>query len=729
MADLYGDERNNESGKPDVVTKVRRHLANAFEHDRDNRVEASEDLNFLAGNQWPETVRRERETEGRPVLTINRLPQFVRQVTNDIRQADVAIRVSPTDGAVARAEQVRSIEQEMRAAQQGGQGPAKVKPMTMADVMDGLIREIQYQSSASHAYATAAEHQVSCGIGHFRIMTDYVDEFSLDQCIKIKPIQRPLSVYWDPAAVEIDRSDAQWCIVTDLIPESAFKEQYPDAVVQEVEHFEERSSELYWTTADTVRIAEYWCKKPVTKEIVQMPDGQIVDLSQFNKADRALIQEEIEFNGLQVRKVKTHKVEQYIVSGAEILEGPTEWPGKNIPIIPVIGSEIPVDDKVMRHGLIRFARDPQQLYNYARTSAAESMGQAPRAPWLVTPAMIKPFKNVWDTAHKSLRPYLPYQPDADVPQGPQRMPPPDIPAAYASEAQISDGDIKATVGIYDPQLGERSNEQSGKAILAREAQGDTGTFHYSDNLRRALEYAGRQLVEIIPKIYDSERIVRILGEDDSEYFVPINTAAGYDADGEPIYINDMTNGRYDCRVTIGPSYATKRTEAAESMFQFIQAFPPAAQLAGDLIASNMDWPGADAIAERLRRAVPPEVLGEDAPPQEPDPMQQMAQELEMRNAQATVAKTEAEAEKAQAQSQQIMAGMQEMMAKIELIAAQIAHTQAQTAKTAVEAELAPAELIMKGEDTAEEFALKYREQDLRLREKRESNRGNSNGRQ
>jgi len=419
------------------------------------------------------------------------------------------------------------------------------------------------------------------------------------------------------------------------------------------------------------------------------------------------------------------------VSGAEVLEGPIDWPGKSIPLIPVIGSEIPVDDKVVRHGLIRFARDPQQLYNFARTSAAESMSQAPRSPWLVTPAMIKPFKNVWDTAHKSLRPYLPFQPDPDQPAGPQRMPPPDIPMAYFNEAQIADGDIKASVGIYDPQLGERSSETSGKAILARENQGDTGTFHYSDNLKRALEYAGRQLVEVIPKIYDSERIVRILGEDDSEYFVPINSVAGYDEEGEPVYINDMQAGRYDCRVTIGPSYSTKRTEAAESMFQFIQAFPPAAQLAGDLIASNMDWPGADAIAERLRRAVPPEVLGEDAPPKQPDPVQEAAQELEMRNAEAMVSKTEADArkamadaEKAQAATQEIMAGMGEMMAKIELIGAQIAKTNAETYKTATDAELAPARLIMEGEDTAEEFALKYRDQDLKAAQSRESNRSN-----
>lgn len=728
MADL---NRDSESGKPDVVTKVRKHLADAYEHDRDNRVEASEDLNFLAGNQWPETVRRERETEGRPVLTINRLPQFVRQVTNDIRQADVSIRVRPTDGAVARAEMVRNLDQEMRAQEQGGQGGGgKAKPMLMSDVMDGLIREIQYQSSASHAYATAAEHQVSCGIGHFRLLTDYVDDWTMDQCVKIKPIQRPLSVYWDPAATEIDRSDAQWCIVTDLIPKSAFEAQYPDAAEVDIETYEERSSELYWTTADTVRIAEYWCKKPITREIVQMPNGQVVDLSEFPKGDREIIDEEIEANGLQVRKVKSHQVVQYIVNGAEILEGPNEWPGKHIPIIPVIGSEIPVDDKVLRHGLIRFARDPQQLYNYARTSAAESMGQAPRSPWLVTPAMIKPFKNVWDTAHKSLRPYLPFMPDQDMPQGPIRQPPPDIPMAYSNEAATADGDIKATVGIYDPQLGERSNEQSGKAILAREQQGDTGTFHYSDNLKRALEYAGRQLVEIIPKVYDGERVIRILGEDESEYYVPINTAAGYDENGDPVYINDLSAGRYDCRVVIGPSYATKRMESAESMFQFMQAFPPAAGIIGDLVAKHMDWPGSDAIAERLRRAVPAEILGEDAPQQQPNPMEQMAQQLQIEGAQADLALKQAQAQKTQADAQKTMVDAEKILASIDELAAKIENLTANTAKTYTETDLMPYEVAQREFDTAEERRLRLYELSQRpTPQAGESNRGTSNGRQ
>jgi len=711
MADL--NPREADSDKPDVVTKVRRNLSDAWEHDRDNRVEASEDLNFLAGNQWPETVRRERETEGRPVLTINRLPQFVRQVTNDIRQADVAIRVRPTDGAVSRAEMVRNLEAEMRSQEQGGQAP-KQKPMLMSDVMDGLIRDIQYQCSANHAYATAAEHQVSCGIGHFRLLTDYANDYSLDQCIKIKPIQRPLSVYWDPGAVEIDRSDAEWCIITELMPQSSFDRMYPDAKPVEVEHFEERSSELYWTTADTVRIAEYWVKTPVKKTVAEDQQGQIIEIEGDEQRQWA------EMNGFRVRDIKTKKVERYVVSGAEILEGPEEWVGSDIPIIPVIGSEIPVDDKVMRHGLIRFARDPQQLYNYARTSAAESMGQAPRSPWLVTPAMIKPFKDVWDTAHKKLRPYLPYLPDTDAPAGPVRQPPPDIPLAYANEAQIADGDIKASVGIYDPQLGERSNEQSGKAILARESQGDTGTFHYSDNLKRALEYAGRQLVEIIPKVYDNERVIRIIGEDESEYYVPINKAVGYDEYGEPVYVNDLSQGRYDCRVVIGPSYSTKRQEAAESIFQFMQAYPPAAQVVGDLLAKFMDWPGSDAIADRLRRIIPVEVLGEDAPQQQPSPQEQMMLEMQMRGAEAEINKAEADAQKAMAEAQKSaamveqMANQQmEMMAKIDLIFAQIAKTQAETAKIGIDAELAPAELVMKGQDSAAEQEL--RREDLRQR--------------
>lgn len=684
MARLLSYSKPKAGGKPkdDVVKIVRDRLAEAWEHDKDNRLEAQRDLNFLAGNQWPERDRQQREEAGRPMLTINRLPQFVRQVTNDIRQADVSIKVAPSDGAVAKAERVFDPKQEMQRqpagiGDNGGppmQEPKPAKPMTMAEVYNGLIREIQYQSSAGFAYAMAAEHQTSCGIGHFRVVTQYVNDDVFDQEIRIKAVQRPLSVYWDPAAVEMDRSDARWCIITDVMPLSAFKEAYPDAAEVDVENHEDsETTSLFWTSTEQVRVAEYWCKKPVKKQIAQLADGKVVELK------KGMTAESLGQDIIVQREVEAFKVEQYIVSGSEVLEGPMQWAGKHIPVIPVIGSEIPLEDKTLRYGLIRFARDPQQLYNFARTAAAESMGQAPKSPWLVTRAMVSKFKSIWDNANRNNHPYLPYDPDENAPGlAPTRIAAPEVPAAFVNEAGIADGDIKATVGMYDPQLGQRSNETSGKAILAREKQGDTGTFHYSDNLRFALEHTGRMLIDLIPKIYDNERVVRILGEDNSERYVPINAVAGRDENGEPIYINDLSVGRYDCRVKIGPSYATKRQESSESLMAFMQAMPNAPPLIGDLVATNMDWPGADSIAERLRRAVPPEILGEDAPaPPPPDPMMEAQQQQQQQAIEAQMAEMQAKIEKLQADTQKVMAETE--------------RAQAETRKTEIETQMLPIE--------------------------------------
>lgn len=664
--------RDGSSSTPDIVRKVRDCLAEAWEHDKDNRKEAVTDLEFLAGKQWSDTDLQLRAN--RPALTINRLPQFVRQVTNDIRQADIAIKVVPSDGAVARAEQVMD-PQSPEMGHNGGppmdgmQQPASnKKKTTMADVYNGLIREIQYQSSAAHAYATAAEHQTACGIGYFRFITQYASDDTFDQEIRIKPIPRPMNVYCDPAAVEVDRSDARWWVVTEMMTRSEFKEKYPKAAEVNVETFEENTSGLHWSFGETVRVAEFWIKQPIKKTIAQLETGEVVELPKGIDESMLPIVEK--------RTVESHKIMQYVVSGAEVLEEPTEWAGKYFPIFPVIGSEIPLEDKTVRYGLIRFARDPQKLYNYARTSAAESMGQAPKSPWLVTAAMIKPFKSIWDTANKTLHPYLPYAADPEAPGAmPRREPPPDVPMAYVQEAGVADGDIKATVGMYDPQLGQRSNENSGRAILAREKQGDTGTFHYSDNLRRSLEFAGRALIDLIPRIYDNERVIRILGDDESEMYLPVNKMVGYDEEGEPVYINDLTVGKYDCRVKIGPSYATKRMESAESMMQFIQAVPNAAGIASDLIAKNMDWPGSEAIAERLKRSIPPEILGEEAPQQPPDPMQEQQAEMAQQMMQAQLAELQAKIEKLAADADKVRADTEK--------------SEAEAHKTYLEAEMLP----------------------------------------
>jgi hypothetical protein len=611
--------------KIDIVQEAQERLEAAWMQDRENREDAFTDLKFLAGDQWPNAIRLQREAQNRPCLTINRLPQFVNQVANGVRMNPPAIKAIPAGGEATQ---------------------------ELAEIYTGLFRQIQYRSNATHVFANAVYYAVACGIGHFRLVTDYVDDDAFEQEILIKRIQHPLSVFWDPAAVEPSRSDAEYCLVSEMIGRKDFEKRFPDAAMSDFMAPSDVNVEggLFWASRDAVRVCEYWVKRPVERTIARLATGETVDITKVDPKElgRLAIMAE--------RKVKSHKVERYLLSGEDVLEGPNEWPGRYIPIFPVIGSETALETKTIRSGLIRFARDPQQLYNFWRSSAAEAIALAPRAPFLATPAMIAKFKGQWDTQNNVSRPYLLYEPDPDAPGArPMREPPPDIPAALVQEAAIASDEMKATTGIYDASLGARSNEISGVAIRARENQGGNSALHYQDNLMATLHHLGKALIDLAPKIYDSERTVRIMREDDSHEPVRIN-APVMGVDGKPMLLNDLGQGAYDVRVKIGPAYSSRRAEAADSMLQFIQAVPQAASVAGDLVARNMDWPGADEIADRLKRTLPQQVTG-DAPPldaQIAQIRQQAYQEAlaqaQLARAQGLASKSEADARKANAEA-------------------------------------------------------------------------------
>lgn len=559
----------------------------AWSADRSNRLEASSDLRFLAGDQWPQAVRLQREAgpTPRPMLTINLLPAMVQQVTNEIRQADLGIKVSPVDG----------------------KGDKEI-----AKIYNGLLRQIQANSSASHVFASAAESQVACGIGWVRIRSDYTGEDSFDQELILELIRNPMSVYCDPAATEADRSDAMWIGVTELVPKSTFKLRYPGAAIDDVSVPNDNTTSAFlWNMGDDVRIAEYWKRTEVMVDLALMQSGEVIKLDGLPPQMLATIQPMIQGQ----RKAKSYKVDQYIVSGSEKLSGPHPWPGMHIPLVPLIGKEVPLEHGMYRHGMVRFARDAQQLYNFYRTAAAETIALAPKAPYLVTPSMIGAQKAQWDTANTSPRPYLVYEPDPKAPGArPIREHPPEMPAAMMQEAQIAHEDLKSVTGIHDASMGMRSNETSGKAITARKQQGEVANYHYMDNLNRSLEHVGRILVDMIPKIYDNQRVIKIIGEDETESTAQINHVVP-GPNGQQVKMNDLSVAKFDIRVTIGPSYATKRMEAADSLIQFMQAVPNSAAVIGDLVAMNMDWPGADEIAKRLKNMVPPNLLVDPEKPE------------------------------------------------------------------------------------------------------------------
>lgn len=602
----------------DLLKEARERAKLAADADRFNREEALDDMRNIVGLQWPDDVRAKREEDNRPCLTINRLPQFLRQVTGDLRNMNPAIKAIPAD---------------TKASQED------------AELVEGIIRQIQYESDASSIYERAAESAAACGMGFFRVLTDYVSNDSFDQKIIIQSIDNPFSVYFDPEARKSTREDARWCLITQVMTEEAFKDAYPDKVAVSVEQDGSGDGLEFWRQNGETVVAEYFWKEPKSKTIMLLPNGMILE-----NAPKDL--------GGKTRTVNYDVIMWAKISGKDVLEGPQEFPGDHIPVIAVMGEELHIGDRIYRSSVIRFAKDPQRLYNYWRSAQTEMIALQPKAPYLVTAKQISGLEQIWSEANDSNRPYLPYIPDPNAP-APQRATPPIPSSGMMQEVGLAADDMKATTGIYDAGLGQRSDEKSGVAIRQRQMESDVSTSIYSDNMAKAVAHCGRVIVSMIPKIYDTNRMLATIGEDDQHGMTEINKPMM--SENGPITINDMTKGKFDVRVAVGPNYATKRQETAESMMQFIQAFPPAAQVAGDLIAKSMDWPDAEKIAERLKKMLPSGMAEEDDPQaqaqmqqqqmmqaqeaQQQQAMAQQAQSLQLREMTAKANKAEADAQK------------------------------------------------------------------------------------
>jgi hypothetical protein len=626
------EEKSGERGFDPILKEARKRLEAAWLHDKHNRDEALRDLRFLGLDQWPESVRQERERSGRPCLTLDHLNQYKNQVVNDIRQSKVELKAIAADDG----------------------------DPNLAELVTSLMRDIQYNSHASHVYAEAANGQVSCGIGHFRFTTEYVDGEVFNQDIKIQGIPYPLAVYWDPAAVLPDRSDAEWAFVVEFVPEGTFKELYPGARLEDVEVPQDwdAGTGFHWSTRDGALVAEYWCKKTTKQRLVAFESGVTLEVAD----DEDILALEAMHGPVKgEREAEGVKVVQYLLTGSEILQGPNDWAGKYIPVIPVIGDEIALETKTVRKSLIRAGRDAQQLYNYWRSAAAELIALAPKAKWLVTANQIGARKAEWDTAHVDPKPYLVYHPDQKAPGvAPQLISPPAPPQAIWAEAALVVDDMKAATGIYDASLGAKSNETSGRAITIRQREGDVSNFHFSNNLHRSLVHAGRVLLDLIPKIYDTERTVRVLSDNDAHSYKTVNETIPGSMDGMPMVLNDLSQAKFDIRVEVGPSFTTQRIEAASGMLEYAKADPGALEVMRDLYVKNQDWPGAALLAERLKKTIDPKLLSSDEQEQAAqDPaMQQQAQtnqlttQIELKGAELKLQKAEAEVMKTQAEVEQ-----------------------------------------------------------------------------
>lgn len=624
----------------DVIVKAALRLYDAaYEREQHNITEGYDDLEFRAGNQWPEAVAQERIDEGRPVETINQIPQYVRQVTGDMRQMRPAIKVIPVDD---------------EASDEG------------AEAMAGVVRYVENRSDAPGIYFQGADSQVTCGIGAWRIITEYAHEGTFNQELRIAPIEDALGVMWDEDSVLPTREDAMECLIPIDIARAKFKKLYPDAMVTD---FAPRGEDMSnatsdWTTEDKVRVGEYWYKKKAKKTLVMLPDGRVQDLAKLPEDKQALFKsapkEMLEAEGIRVEERDSFTVCRALVTSSGVLEGPEEWPGSYIPIVPVVGEEVRIGRRIIRHGVVRFAKPPQRIYNYMSSAEIEVTALQPKAPFIGTEKNFEQYQDVWENANRKNYPYLPYTPDpANGNQAPQRVQPAVSSQGITAGIERAARDMQSVIGIYNASLGAASNETSGKAVLARQREGDTGTFVYLDNWTRAIRYTGKILVDLIPKIYDNARVLRIIGEDGKMEKIEINQVQGMGPDGSLRLFNDVTSGSYDVAIQMGPSYATKREEARDGMTAFMQANPPAGAVIGDLYAKAQEWPLADEIAERLELLLPPQIramkaekegkpLPQDMQPPPPDPVQQQAMQMEMAAKDAEIRTKDAQARKAEA---------------------------------------------------------------------------------
>lgn len=600
---------------------------------RDQYRLAEEDMEFafMPDTQWDEWMAQSRV--GRPMYTVNKLRQAMKQITNDQRQNRPQAKVRAVEDSDA----------------------------DLAEIRQGLIRNIDQTSEADRARDTAFQFAVGGGYGVWRVNYSYEDDGGFDMVIRKEEISNPYTVVFDPAAKAKDRRDARFAFVDSSWARSAFREKWPDAKLVSVDDCSETNKN--WFQEEDVTVSEYWYKTSETYTLVLMSNG-----ASYDESEIADVMDEMAQAGITVqrsRKATREKVWQCIVSGAEILEGPNEWAGRFIPLVPVWGEILNLGGKETFFGAVRFGKDAQRMYNYERSTFIEVLSDQPYSPFMAPAESIAGYEGQWNNLKTKRPPVLLYKSNPELPNAgkPSREPTAQFPAALAQAAAISSDDIKAATGIYDASLGARSNETSGRAILARQREGDVANFDYIDNLSYAMKYDFEITNDLITKIYDTERQIRIIGEDGAEKVIRVNQAVLDQQTGREVTLNDLSQGRYDIAVTVGPSYTTQRMEAAEAMMQLANDPSPLGMVAKYGFIKSLDMPGLEDVRKAARRIVVQAGLlepeeGDEAPQQQQQPSpEQMAQAQKM----------QADAKKSEAQSVSYMASAQKDAAQAESI--------------------------------------------------------------
>lgn len=586
-----------------------------------NRREAVDDKKFAAGHQWDPIVLEQRV--GLPCLVINSIPQFTAQLVGDWRQQTPSIKVLPSENG----------------------------DIDVANIRSDLIRSIEYKSRAERVYDSAFESVVTCGDGAFRVAVEYARDDVFDQDIYIRPIEDCMSVIWDRMSIDPTGRDARYCFVEDSLPRKEFERKWPNANPSELGTRQQTTlRQAGWIDDKSVRVLEHWRMIERDRLLGMFQDGSI------HVIEGEKMEGLVEQHGplVKSRIAPCLYAQMHLVTGWEVLAGPYEWKLNRLPIIRMTGRVVNITGSRTRYGLVRFMKDPVRLKNFWRSIAAEQLGYAPKAQWLATEGAVAGRENAFRKAHLSRDPLLIYN---DGEEAPQRVQPQTPEAALLNEANINSQDMKDVTGIHDASLGIRSNETSGKAIQARQREGDVASITFYDNGNAAVLEAGDVVNQLISQIYDGTRIVRLVGEDESPRLQRINDPMDPESP-------NLALGNYDVALSTGPSFTTRRQEAAESMMNAVQVWPQLIQVAGDLIAKAQDWPGAEDLAERLKKTIPEQLLsdeekkkmgGQQGPQIDPQMMQQAMQKFQEMQQELQQLKADREIDWYNAQTQRIRA--------------------------------------------------------------------------
>ena len=556
----------------DFLDDMREEFRADVDFDRINREQALDDKKFAAGEQWDPIILRQRE--GLPCLVINNIPQFTAQIVGDWREARAAIKVIPSNDEDA----------------------------DVASVRSDIVRSIEMQSRADRVYDSSFESLVQCGDGAFRVSVEYARDDVFEQDLFIRPIEDALSVVWDRFSVDPTGRDAKRCFVSDKIPKKEFVRKYGNISPDKLQD-QSKIADLVndgWSDDECYQVTEYWRLIERQRLMGLFEGGQTFILTDEN------MDELMEQYGAPVKTRLTwvSYAQMHLCTGFAILSGPYEYQLNRLPVIRMSGRVVNVGGRRIRYGMVRFMKDSVRLKNFFRSIAAEQLGYAPKAKWMATESAVAGREDDIRKAHLNRDPLLIFNDEAVFGQNVQRVDPPGVEQALLNEAQINTQDMKDITGIHDATLGIRSNEVSGRAIQARQRQGNLANLTFHDNANAAIVEGGDVINQLIPQVYDSTRILRTLGEDQVVKFVRVNDPM------DPNAIN-LSTGHYDVAMTVGSSYATRRVEAAQAMMDAIQVWPDLMGIAGDLVAKAQDWPGADKLAERLKKTIPPQFLSEE----------------------------------------------------------------------------------------------------------------------